>query len=148
MVCSTPSHSTFHPKQRMGTSASNSAVSKTVSLRQGCFNTLSRSILLLALSLFGLSEQVQCIRNVAAQLPHLPADGNQLRNTVPVGQGFPIVGAESIMCAKAHGTCPSPVQADLRWNCDRKTADNICCFNRHYAGQKTHMHGITLKNIS
>lgn len=37
------------------------------------------------------------------------------------------------MSAKAHGTCASAVQTDLRWNCDRKVADNICCFNRHYA---------------
>jgi len=23
----------------------------------------------------------------------------------------------------------------IRWGCDFKTADNICCFNRHYAGK-------------
>ena len=27
----------------------------------------------------------------------------------------------------------SPVQENLRWMCDRKVADNICNFNRHYA---------------
>jgi hypothetical protein len=121
----------------MGT-ATSSAVSKTVSLGHGSFDALPSSALLLVFSLFGLSDQVQCIRNVVA--PSLKADGNQLRNAV--GQGFPIVGAESLMCAKAHGTCPSAVQADLRWNCDRKTADNICCFNRHYAGKATHIYGI------
>jgi hypothetical protein len=26
-----------------------------------------------------------------------------------------------------------PVQDNLRWGCDRKTADRICNFNRHYA---------------
>lgn len=27
----------------------------------------------------------------------------------------------------------SPVQEELRWDCDRKKADEICNFNRHYA---------------
>lgn len=31
------------------------------------------------------------------------------------------------------GTSDTPVQENLRWGCDRKTADNICNFNRHYA---------------
>ena len=38
-----------------------------------------------------------------------------------------------VMSAKAHGTCERPVMDNLRWGCDFKTADNICCFNRHYA---------------
>ena len=37
------------------------------------------------------------------------------------------------MSPKAHGTSEAPVQADLRWNVDGKTADRICNFNRHYA---------------
>ena len=44
-----------------------------------------------------------------------------------------VMGDESIMSPKAHGTSDVPVQADLRWDCDRKVADNICNFNRHYA---------------
>ena len=31
------------------------------------------------------------------------------------------------------GTSATPVQKDLRWNCDAQTADRICNFNRHYA---------------
>ena len=31
------------------------------------------------------------------------------------------------------GTSEVPVQENLRWNCDRKVADKICNFNRHYA---------------
>jgi hypothetical protein len=31
-----------------------------------------------------------------------------------------------------HITC-RPVQENLRWNCDRKKADEIANFNRHYA---------------
>lgn len=47
-----------------------------------------------------------------------------------------IMGDESIMSPKAHGTCPNPVLAPngtMRWGCDPKVADKICCFNRHYA---------------
>jgi|TARA_B100000085_G_scaffold244118_1_gene236436 peptide methionine sulfoxide reductase MsrB len=51
----------------------------------------------------------------------------------PEGSKFPIYCDESIMCKKAHGTSDSPVQKDLRWNCDYETADRICNFNRHYA---------------
>lgn len=44
-----------------------------------------------------------------------------------------VIGDESIMSEKSHGTSDTPVQQELRWNCDRKVADNICNFNRHYA---------------
>ena len=37
------------------------------------------------------------------------------------------------MYPKAHGTSAVPVQDNLRWGCDRKKADEICNFNRHYA---------------
>mmetsp|Transcript_4891 Transcript_4891/g.5442 ORF Transcript_4891/g.5442 Transcript_4891/m.5442 type:complete len:172 (-) Transcript_4891:124-639(-) len=46
---------------------------------------------------------------------------------------YPIVGDESIMKPKAHGTSETPVQKKLRWNCDPELADRICNFNRHYA---------------
>ena len=42
-------------------------------------------------------------------------------------------GGEEIMSKKAHGTTAEAVQKNLRWNCDRDTADRICSFNRHYA---------------
>ena len=44
-----------------------------------------------------------------------------------------VMGEEEIMSPKAHGTSPHPVQDKLRWNIDRRTADRICSFNRHYA---------------
>mmetsp|Transcript_39222 Transcript_39222/g.94858 ORF Transcript_39222/g.94858 Transcript_39222/m.94858 type:complete len:182 (-) Transcript_39222:78-623(-) len=53
--------------------------------------------------------------------------------TANEGPKFPIVGDPSIMSKKKHGTSNTRVQADLRWGCDRKTADRICNFNRHYA---------------
>ncbi|KAL3941341.1 MAG: hypothetical protein SGBAC_004286 [Bacillariaceae sp.] len=46
---------------------------------------------------------------------------------------FPVVGDESLMSKKSHGTSNVPVQSDLRWGCDQDTADRICNFNRHYA---------------
>eukprot|EP00815_Leptocylindrus_aporus_P008293 CAMPEP_0116070568 /NCGR_PEP_ID=MMETSP0322-20121206/13144_1 /TAXON_ID=163516 /ORGANISM="Leptocylindrus danicus var. apora, Strain B651" /LENGTH=196 /DNA_ID=CAMNT_0003558515 /DNA_START=49 /DNA_END=639 /DNA_ORIENTATION=+ len=46
---------------------------------------------------------------------------------------LPIVGDESIMSQKAHGTSEKPVQKELLWGCDYETADRICNFNRHYA---------------
>mmetsp|Transcript_15251 Transcript_15251/g.40938 ORF Transcript_15251/g.40938 Transcript_15251/m.40938 type:complete len:221 (+) Transcript_15251:52-714(+) len=48
--------------------------------------------------------------------------------------GPPVVlGDESLMAKKSHGTCIAPVQKDLRYGCDRETADKICCYNRHFA---------------
>mmetsp|Transcript_11137 Transcript_11137/g.15682 ORF Transcript_11137/g.15682 Transcript_11137/m.15682 type:complete len:169 (-) Transcript_11137:45-551(-) len=46
---------------------------------------------------------------------------------------FPMVGDESIMSPKKNGTSQTPVQQNLRWGCDRETAENICNHNRHYA---------------
>ena len=44
-----------------------------------------------------------------------------------------VMGDESLMSPKAHGTSATPVQKELRWGCDYDTADRICNFNRHYA---------------
>jgi len=44
-----------------------------------------------------------------------------------------VIGEESLMSQKAHGTSEVPVQKDLRWNCGADLADRICNFNRHYA---------------
>eukprot|EP00566_Odontella_aurita_P027644 CAMPEP_0113531920 /NCGR_PEP_ID=MMETSP0015_2-20120614/3763_1 /TAXON_ID=2838 /ORGANISM="Odontella" /LENGTH=166 /DNA_ID=CAMNT_0000430807 /DNA_START=115 /DNA_END=615 /DNA_ORIENTATION=+ /assembly_acc=CAM_ASM_000160 len=55
---------------------------------------------------------------------------------MPGNQEFPapcVMGDESIMAPKKHGTSNVPVQANLRWECEGKTADKICNFNRHYA---------------
>lgn len=46
---------------------------------------------------------------------------------------YPVVGEESIMKPKKHGTSETPVQKNLRWGCDYETADRICNHNRHYA---------------
>mmetsp|Transcript_16298 Transcript_16298/g.41679 ORF Transcript_16298/g.41679 Transcript_16298/m.41679 type:complete len:207 (-) Transcript_16298:1574-2194(-) len=46
---------------------------------------------------------------------------------------LPLVGNESLMAQKAHGTTATAVQEDLRWGCSRTEADKICSYNRHYA---------------
>ena len=51
----------------------------------------------------------------------------------PQSGSYPVMGEESIMKSKAHGTSQTPVQDDLRYGCDRAVADKICNFNRHYA---------------
>jgi len=43
------------------------------------------------------------------------------------------MGDEAIMAPKANGTSAVPVQKNLRWGCDEKTAEKICNHNRHYA---------------
>ena len=59
--------------------------------------------------------------------------GGTMAASASTGAGFPILAEESIMSKKAHGTCDKPVQENLLWGCDNKKADEICCFNRHYA---------------
>mmetsp|Transcript_9826 Transcript_9826/g.11796 ORF Transcript_9826/g.11796 Transcript_9826/m.11796 type:complete len:269 (+) Transcript_9826:119-925(+) len=44
-----------------------------------------------------------------------------------------VMGSKTIMKKKAHGTSERPVQQDLKWGVNRKKADKICNFNRHYA---------------
>jgi hypothetical protein len=44
-----------------------------------------------------------------------------------------VMGGEELMSEKGHGTSATPVQSNLRWECDGKVADRICNFNRHYA---------------
>eukprot|EP00573_Skeletonema_grethae_P006910 CAMPEP_0201709484 /NCGR_PEP_ID=MMETSP0578-20130828/58126_1 /ASSEMBLY_ACC=CAM_ASM_000663 /TAXON_ID=267565 /ORGANISM="Skeletonema grethea, Strain CCMP 1804" /LENGTH=209 /DNA_ID=CAMNT_0048198461 /DNA_START=118 /DNA_END=748 /DNA_ORIENTATION=- len=59
-----------------------------------------------------------------------------MSSTSNTAQPYPapaVMGPESIMSKKAHGTSATPVQQNLRWNVDRDVADRICNFNRHYA---------------
>jgi len=52
---------------------------------------------------------------------------------IPKTGGYVQFCGEDTMAPKAHGTSMAPVQEKLRWGVDRKTADRICSFNRHYA---------------
>jgi peptide methionine sulfoxide reductase MsrB len=47
--------------------------------------------------------------------------------------GRPKFADESIMSQKGHGTSAQAVQDDLMYGVDRKLADKICNFNRHFA---------------
>jgi len=49
------------------------------------------------------------------------------------GEKLPLMGDESMMAPKAHGSSAAEVQDPLRYGADRKVADQICSFNRHYA---------------
>jgi len=53
---------------------------------------------------------------------------------VPLCESPCVPGDESIMSPKEHGTSHTPVQSDLRWGCDWKTADRICNYNRKHEG--------------
>ena len=63
------------------------------------------------------------MKNIGCQTP---------TDWTPTGK-LPIMGSETLMNPKAHGTSHTPVQDNLRYGCDRKVADQICNFNRHYA---------------
>lgn len=54
-----------------------------------------------------------------------------------------VMGDESIMSPKSHGTSDTPVQSNLRWDCDYETADRICNYNRHYAERSGYWIGST-----
>ena len=55
--------------------------------------------------------------------------------------GLCVMGEDSIMDQKKHGTSDTPVQKGLRWNCDERTADNICSArdNSHPLSLSTHI---------
>ena len=74
-----------------------------------------------------LSKSVQSLNFNFLKAPFASGSGLQ-------SSKYPILCDESVMRPKAHGTSEKPVQQNLRWNCDVKTADRICNFNRHYAG--------------
>jgi len=55
------------------------------------------------------------------------------------GQAAPVEirgSSGDYMRQKNHGTCVSPVGDPLRWDVDVAKADQICCFNRHFAERK------------
>ncbi|GAX80371.1 hypothetical protein CEUSTIGMA_g7810.t1 [Chlamydomonas eustigma] len=78
-------------------------------------------------------KMAQCsLKASSTDVPEGLSDGCKGAPALP-GAKLPLPGTEEIMRAKAHGTTDKPVQENLRWNCDRKVADKICSFNRHYA---------------
>ncbi len=57
---------------------------------------------------------------------------------LPSGGKYPIMGDESIMSSKEHGTSSKPVQPNLKYGVSVQLADRICNFNRHYAEHATY----------
>jgi hypothetical protein len=64
----------------------------------------------------------------AASACFLPKESNAFE----VG-GKLVLGDESIMAPKAHGTSSAPVQENLLYGVSNQLADKICNFNRHFA---------------
>lgn len=44
---------------------------------------------------------------------------------------YPVVGPETLMDKKAHGTCEKPVQENLRWSVDREVSGSKRIGQRH-----------------
>lgn len=72
-----------------------------------------------------------CAYSTERQVASFPASGAKS----PSNKSYPIYGSKDIMKRKANGTSDTPVQDNLRWGCDRKSADRICNHNRRYAEQ-------------
>lgn len=62
---------------------------------------------------------------ISSGAPEGLSDGCKGAPAAP-GAKLPIMGEESLMSQKGHGTCDKPVQSNLRWSCDAKLADRIC----------------------
>lgn len=68
---------------------------------------------------FSYSLNMERISNALESLFHqLPFGGPKKSFNAPV-----VMGDESIMSKKKHGTSNVPVQENLRWDVDQKTAD-------------------------
>ena len=65
----------------------------------------------------------------AAAAMFLPKEA---KAAVQVG-GKLVLGDESIMAPKSHGTSEKPVQENLLYGVSNSLADKICNFNRHFA---------------
>merc|ERR1711937_183505 len=79
-------------------------------------------------------SQMGLLQRCLATFGFVSAAGACSRNgAATMSSKYPITIDESVMNRKAHGTCERPVMENLRWGSDWKTADKICCFNRHYA---------------
>ena len=80
-----------------------------------------------------ISVHSLALRSSGHAHPRFRIGSLQMGSKFSTNSEYPIVCDAHVMCQKAHGTCPKPVMENLRWNCDNSTADNICCFNRHFA---------------
>lgn len=92
--------------------------------------------LLLALLLSPAVSFTLMPQNRVVRAPRTSIRMNLLDDFLGKPKGFAepcVMGEESLMDQKEHGTSMTPVQSNLRWSCDVETSDRICNFNRHYA---------------
>mmetsp|Transcript_11260 Transcript_11260/g.18652 ORF Transcript_11260/g.18652 Transcript_11260/m.18652 type:complete len:208 (-) Transcript_11260:831-1454(-) len=74
-----------------------------------------------------------CTQSNEEQPPVVETLNNNKGTNSSTVSSYPLVGPEKIMSRKGHGTYSKPVQGNLRYGCDFKTADRICNYNRHFA---------------
>ena len=89
--------------------------------------------LLLALLLSPAVSFTLMPQNRVVRAPRTSIRMNLLDDFLGKPKGFAepcVMGEESLMDQKEHGTSMTPVQSNLRWSCDVETADRICNFNR------------------
>lgn len=77
-----------------------------------------------------MASAPSCAMGSASSVPEGLSDGCKGAPVAP-GAKLPLMGDESIMRPKAHGTCDKAVPSTVRWGCDPKLADRICwCVKR------------------
>lgn len=69
---------------------------------------------------------------VTGYAANLACDRSANADDLTIG-GKIILGEESLMDQKGHGTATKPAQFNLKYGVDQKLADKICCYNRHFA---------------
>ena len=77
-----------------------------------------------------------CQHSTPLSSQKVDGDTGPIRDVIggdPHTKDYPLVGPNSIMRPKGHGTHTQPVQHRLRYGCDVRTADHISNFNRHAA---------------
>ena len=80
----------------------------------------------------GCISSTEAIAKKQPRLIQVPPETPQAHPDGSKSVTLPVIGSEGIMSKKVHGTSITPVQDNLRWDCDFKTADRICNYNRRY----------------
>ena len=136
MVVSIPSHEgnrkvafvgTIHPSIHPSISSSQSELIKTKTTLTVTSITITSGSTMSIFSIFQKNKKATASETKSTN--NTPKKQTQ----TSASTSYPLIAPESVMNQKAHGTSNTPVQQNLRWSVDRKEADKICNFNRHYA---------------
>ena len=79
-----------------------------------------------------LQSTIATVATTTASFPLVASAEEQQVGGVKIG-GKPVIGDESIMSPKTHGTSETPVQESLRYEVSNKLADKITNYNRRFA---------------